>query len=957
MRIDRVLPIVVFLAAQIAAAKPLTVIITKVQCVDACDATGLEAFGESKPDFYAKITINGNTLVTPRAPDDQDYVEPFWNHSVNIPDGQLNAPVSIQIWDYDISSGDDLADISPLGGDNNLDFNVDMTNGRWSGDVSFPQSCVQGGGGDEPSVRICFVISTLSTSGDADGDGLLDSWETGGLDFDGDGVIDVDLPAMGADPNHKDLFLELDYVAGQSPNRAAIQAMKLAFANAPVNAGGNPNPDGKPGINIHVDTGTLFDPTASEGPGQPANSCNDGLDNNGDGKIDAADPACLVGDSLINGTLGLGGGNAVPGYNTCGLDSGFYNTKGANFNQNRKWVFRYAVSAQLGASCKPNGGQGEIGGNDFTEFNHDGGTVMHELGHTLNLHHGGNEDHNCKPNYVSVMNYDNQFGINVVGGGIILDYSPPRFSNTAPGSAPPRGNAPLGQLDENSLVESTILDPSDNVNRFVFVDINGAKVQAALNQQINWDSAINLPNPAPPQTFNIDIQGLNGGPKACASNTALSQMNGFNDWNVISVPFRQFGDSSSGAINATQDPEITLDELQALKTALNTTDLAVTKTDNPDPVAAGTNLAYTIKVTDNGPNPASKPHVVDTLPAGVAHVSNSANCAAAANILTCDLMELQSNAAQNITATVLVAHDLVYNAGAPVNLENNVVVSNLVGPDSSAGNDSASQSTKVIAVGDLKIVNFAAYNPPSEIIVGQAANLTMRKTITNLGPSWPMDAKLTRTATAPPDAVITPTSSTANELALALNEQRVVDEAFSVTCNGYSHHLFSFTNEIQPLRPDDTDPDQSNNKANATVDIECVVPVRINIKPGSYPNAYNMNGTVPVSVLTTSAGQYGLPLAFDATRIDPLSVRFGPPSVFSSGTGGTEIHNRGHIEDSIEPDDRTKDGDLDMVLHFDPAQSGLGPSNTTACVKGTWLDAQSKPHKFFGCDSIVLAPK
>ena len=37
---------------------------------------------------------------------------------------------------------------------------------------------------------------------------------------------------------------------------------------------------------------------------------------------------------------------------------------------------------------------------------------MHELGHTLNLRHGGFEDDNCKPNYISVMNYDNQDGIN-----------------------------------------------------------------------------------------------------------------------------------------------------------------------------------------------------------------------------------------------------------------------------------------------------------------------------------------------------------------------------------------------------------------------------------------------------------------------------------------------------------------------------------------------------------------
>ncbi len=30
---------------------------------------------------------------------------------------------------------------------------------------------------------------------------------------------------------------------------------------------------------------------------------------------------------------------------------------------------------------------------------------MHELGHNLGLRHGGMDDLNCKPNYLSVMNY------------------------------------------------------------------------------------------------------------------------------------------------------------------------------------------------------------------------------------------------------------------------------------------------------------------------------------------------------------------------------------------------------------------------------------------------------------------------------------------------------------------------------------------------------------------------
>ena len=57
----------------------------------------------------------------------------------------------------------------------------------------------------------------VSSAGpDSDADGLLDSWETIGFDADGNGTIDVNLPAMGANPQHKDLFLELDTANGRS---------------------------------------------------------------------------------------------------------------------------------------------------------------------------------------------------------------------------------------------------------------------------------------------------------------------------------------------------------------------------------------------------------------------------------------------------------------------------------------------------------------------------------------------------------------------------------------------------------------------------------------------------------------------------------------------------------------------------------------------------------------------
>jgi uncharacterized repeat protein (TIGR01451 family) len=42
-------------------------------------------------------------------------------------------------------------------------------------------------------------------------------------------------------------------------------------------------------------------------------------------------------------------------------------------------------------------------------------------------------------------------------------------------------------------------------------------------------------------------------------------------------------------------------------------DLGISKTDDPDPVIAGTALTYTVQVTNNGPSAAQNAVIVDTL--------------------------------------------------------------------------------------------------------------------------------------------------------------------------------------------------------------------------------------------------------------------------------------------------------------------------------------------------------
>ncbi|MFN8344418.1 MAG: T9SS type A sorting domain-containing protein [Spirosomataceae bacterium] len=70
---------------------------------------------------------------------------------------------------------------------------------------------------------------------------------------------------------------------------------------------------------------------------------------------------------------------------------------------------------------------------------------------------------------------------------------------------------------------------------------------------------------------------------------------------------------------ADHDPIVSYYQVAAFEAA----DLSITKTDSPDPVTAGTNLTYTITVTNNGPDVAANTSWNDVLPTGTTFVSLS----------------------------------------------------------------------------------------------------------------------------------------------------------------------------------------------------------------------------------------------------------------------------------------------------------------------------------------------
>jgi len=301
-------------------------------------------------------------------------------------------------------------------------------------------------------------------------------------------------------------------------------------------------------------------------------------------------------------------------------------------------------------------------------------------------------------------------------------------------------------------------------------------------------------------------------------------------------------------------------------------------------------------------------------------------------------------------------HHLVYNGGNVVG--NEAEVSSDQFDDNTDDNDAAIVND-VIAETDVEILSFTASATPGEVLIGDSFDVTLTKTVTNNGISSPVDIDAFVQASGTGVSIVPPQIFPDVDEVEIGEVVELFEGDFTVTCEEAGTHEIVFTNEITPVNA--VDPDLSNNEAEITIEIECIIPVQINIHPGSFPNPINLKskgGVVPVAILSTDEGEFGLPVAVDATMIDPLSVHFGPADVLfdiEPPGGATEFHNKGHTEDSFEPDDATKDGDIDMVLHFKAKDTELESTDTEACTKGQ-INIGGMMFTFFGCDVFVSKP-
>ena len=269
----------------------------------------------------------------------------------------------------------------------------------------------QGGGGDNAVVRLTFSSSSSAR------DGIPDDWKMNGVSLDpgdGSGPQFIDLPAMGADVNRPDVFIQLDWMADTTHSHAlsaaAIKMVVDAFAASPYRS-----PTGSVGINLHVDAGPNSVMNYATGATWGALSRARQLTHVTNFGVAAV-------DTLLN----------LTSYNWVAFDT-VKKQPGGFLSTGREPIFRYAIAAhQLGVAVN-SGLARTIPGSDmmislgsFAAVSDlvMAGTLMHELGHLLGLDHGGRDGVNRKPNYVSVMNYHWQTrGLTRGGVSGIVDFS------------------------------------------------------------------------------------------------------------------------------------------------------------------------------------------------------------------------------------------------------------------------------------------------------------------------------------------------------------------------------------------------------------------------------------------------------------------------------------------------------------------------------------------------------
>ncbi|MDQ3014154.1 MAG: DUF11 domain-containing protein, partial [Acidobacteriota bacterium] len=191
--------------------------------------------------------------------------------------------------------------------------------------------------------------------------------------------------------------------------------------------------------------------------------------------------------------------------------------------------------------------------------------------------------------------------------------------------------------------------------------------------------------------------------------------------------------------STTSDPVAANNTSAVVNTTVTTmATLAISKSDSPDPVVAGTNLTFTVSVTNTGPSDAQNVVLTDPLPANTTFVSvmgtgvfsTAGACThngLVPGTVTCSPTSPGGVLPAGATATAIIVVKVA--SSAPVSPPFIVNTATVTSPTDPGSPRSATSSTTVRREADLSLVKTA----PSSVIAGQNLDFTLK--VTNNGPS------------------------------------------------------------------------------------------------------------------------------------------------------------------------------------------------------------------------------
>src|SRR5262249_34709523 len=189
------------------------------------------------------------------------------------------------------------------------------------------------------------------------------------------------------------------------------------------------------------------------------------------------------------------------------------------------------------------------------------------------------------------------------------------------------------------------------------------------------------------------------------------------------------------AASATTDPTAGNSTSTTTATVQTQADLAVTKSDSPDPVIAGNNITYTINFANNGPSDAQSVTVTDAVPANTTFVSaivstgTGWSVSAPAVGSTGNIVFSKATVAGGESAVFTVVVKVTWSAASGSTISNSAVAASNT-TDPTPGNNTGTATTTVSTQAALSVTK-----PDSPDPVFAGANLTYTINFVNNGPS------------------------------------------------------------------------------------------------------------------------------------------------------------------------------------------------------------------------------